>query len=185
MNVLTRRSGSLVVFYTLKSLSRWEIGLTEWIIDTFQLSGHGLPTNTNSDQVSDIRYGIGTMANDVEEAEELLVEHDYSLLNILGIARTVKKGLRKLHTFFCGFWLQEPGNRATDRKTEPVAAALQHIYPHKWQAYVMRLWDICNYNLAPTNAPWTYLMRTGLTWHPCHESRCCGARCKSLVSKST
>ena len=129
MNVLTRRSGSLVVFYTLKSLSRWEIGLTEWIIDTFQLSGHGLPTNTNSDQVSDIRYGIGTMANDVEEAEELLVEHDYSLLNILGIARTVKKGLRKLHTFFCGFWLQEPGNRATDRKTKSVAAALQHLHP--------------------------------------------------------
>ena len=39
-----------------------------------------------------IRYGIGTMTNNVEEAEKLLDGHDYNLLNILGIARTVKKG---------------------------------------------------------------------------------------------
>ena len=39
-----------------------------------------------------IRYEIGTMTNDIEEAEELLDEHSYNLLNILGISRTVKKG---------------------------------------------------------------------------------------------
>ena len=39
-----------------------------------------------------IRYGIGTMTNDMEEAEELLDDHNFSLLNILGVARTVKKG---------------------------------------------------------------------------------------------
>ena len=36
-----------------------------------------------------IRYDIGTMTNDMEEAEELLDDHDFSLLNILGVARTV------------------------------------------------------------------------------------------------
>ena len=50
-----------------------------------------------------IRYGIGTMTNDMEEAEELLDEFDYGLLNILGIARTVKTGWRKLHSTFGGF----------------------------------------------------------------------------------
>ena len=50
-----------------------------------------------------IRYGIGTMTNDMEEAEELLDVHDYNLLNILGIARTVKKGWRKLRITFGGF----------------------------------------------------------------------------------
>ena len=39
-----------------------------------------------------IRYGIGTMSNNMEEAEQLLDEFDYCLLNILGIARTVKVG---------------------------------------------------------------------------------------------
>ena len=41
---------------------------------------------------SSTRYGIGTMTNDTEEAEELLDDHNFSLLNILGIVRTVKKG---------------------------------------------------------------------------------------------
>ena len=39
-----------------------------------------------------IRYVIGIMTNGMEKAEELLDEHDYNLLNILGIARTVKRG---------------------------------------------------------------------------------------------
>ena len=47
---------------------------------------------------SSIRYGIGTMTNNMEETEELLDEYDHNLLNILGIARTVKKRWRKLHT---------------------------------------------------------------------------------------
>ena len=75
-----------------------------------------------------IRYGIGTVRNDMEEAEELLNDHDSSLLNILGIARTAKKGWKKLHTIFGGFGFR---NLATEqlicRKTEPATTALQHL----------------------------------------------------------
>ena len=39
-----------------------------------------------------ITYGIGTMANNLEEAEEVPNKTDYRTLNILGIASTVNKG---------------------------------------------------------------------------------------------
>jgi hypothetical protein len=51
------------------------------------------------------QYGLGTMTNDIEEAENTLQESDYKMLNILGVACTVTKGLRKLHTTFGGFCL--------------------------------------------------------------------------------
>ena len=52
-----------------------------------------------------IRYGIGTMTNDLEEAEEVLNKSDYNMLNVLGIASTVKKGWRHIHSTFGGFGL--------------------------------------------------------------------------------
>ena len=70
-----------------------------------------------------IRYGIGTMTNDMEEAEELLDEFDYGLLNILGIARTVKKGWRKLHSTFGGFGIM---NLATEQLIERLNLLPQH-----------------------------------------------------------
>ena len=70
-----------------------------------------------------IRYGIGTMANDMKAAEELLDDHDYNLLNILGIARTVKKGWRKLRTTFRGFGFR---NLATEQLIERLNLLLQH-----------------------------------------------------------
>ena len=63
------------------------------------------------------------MANDMEEAEELLDDHDFSLLNILGIARTVKKGWRKLHTTFSGFGFR---NLATEQLIERLNLLLRH-----------------------------------------------------------
>ena len=45
------------------------------------------------------------MTNDIKEAENALQESDYKMLNILGVACTVTKGLRKLHTTFRGFGL--------------------------------------------------------------------------------
>jgi hypothetical protein len=45
------------------------------------------------------------MTNDIEEAEKVLQESDYKMLNILGVVRAVTKGLRKLHTTFGGFGL--------------------------------------------------------------------------------
>ena len=39
-----------------------------------------------------MRYGIGTTTNNLEEAEEVLDKTDHRMLNVLGIASTVKKG---------------------------------------------------------------------------------------------
>ena len=39
-----------------------------------------------------VRYGIGTMTNDLEETEEVLDKKDHRMLNVLGLASTVKKG---------------------------------------------------------------------------------------------
>jgi hypothetical protein len=50
-----------------------------------------------------IRYGLGTMTNNIEEAASVNTKIDYKMLNILGVARTVTKGLRMLHTTFGGF----------------------------------------------------------------------------------
>ncbi len=40
-----------------------------------------------------LRYGLGTMTNDIEEATRVNSKTDYRMLKILGVARTVTKGL--------------------------------------------------------------------------------------------
>ncbi len=40
-----------------------------------------------------LRYGLGTMTNNIEAATNALNETNYKILNILGVARTVTKGL--------------------------------------------------------------------------------------------
>jgi hypothetical protein len=50
-------------------------------------------------------YGLGTMMNDLEVADNLLHEEDYRTLNVVGVARSVTKGLHCLHTTFGGFGL--------------------------------------------------------------------------------
>ena len=52
-----------------------------------------------------LRYGIGTMTNDIEEAEGLFKEQEQGLLNILGIVKNVKRELRRLQPTFGGFGL--------------------------------------------------------------------------------
>jgi hypothetical protein len=52
-----------------------------------------------------IRYGLGIMTNDIEEAESVNTKIDYKMLNVLGVTRTVTKGLQTLHTTFGGFSL--------------------------------------------------------------------------------
>ncbi len=52
-----------------------------------------------------LRYGLGTMTNNMEVAEELINKTNHRMLNILGIFRNVSTGLRKLHTTFGGFGL--------------------------------------------------------------------------------
>jgi hypothetical protein len=52
-----------------------------------------------------VRYGLGTMTNDLDVTDTLLHKEDYRMLNVLGIARSVSKCLRRLHTSFGGFGL--------------------------------------------------------------------------------
>jgi hypothetical protein len=52
-----------------------------------------------------VRYGLGTMTNDLEITNNLLHKEDYRMLNVLGVIRSVTKGLRRLHTSFGGFGL--------------------------------------------------------------------------------
>ena len=52
-----------------------------------------------------LRYELGTMTNDIDEATSVNTKTDYRMLNILGVAQTVTKGLRMLHTTFGGFGL--------------------------------------------------------------------------------
>jgi len=52
-----------------------------------------------------LRYGLGTMTNDIKEATSVNSKTDNRMLNILGVARTITVGLRTLHTTFGGFGL--------------------------------------------------------------------------------
>jgi hypothetical protein len=52
-----------------------------------------------------LRYGLGTMTNNLVVADELLHDNDYRMLNVLGIFCNVSKGLHQLHTRFGGFGL--------------------------------------------------------------------------------
>jgi hypothetical protein len=52
-----------------------------------------------------VRYGLGTMTNDLEVTDNLLHKEDYRMLNILGVVRSITKGLWHLHTSFGGFGL--------------------------------------------------------------------------------
>jgi hypothetical protein len=70
-----------------------------------------------------LRYGLGTMTNNEEEAENLLNKADYNTLNVLGIFRNVPTGLRKLHTTFGGFG---PFNLPTEQLISRVNMLFQH-----------------------------------------------------------
>ncbi len=49
-------------------------------------------------------YGLGTMTNDLEVTEAIFDKDDYDMMP-LGMARTVKRELMKLHTTFGRFGL--------------------------------------------------------------------------------
>jgi hypothetical protein len=50
-------------------------------------------------------YGFGTMTNDLEVMDGLLHNEEYRILNVLGMVRSVNKGLHCLHTTFGEFGL--------------------------------------------------------------------------------
>jgi hypothetical protein len=72
-----------------------------------------------------LRYGLGTMTNDIEPAAELLDDIDYKTLNVLGILRNVTMGLRKIHTTFGSFGLFD---LATEQLISRVNMFFQHYH---------------------------------------------------------
>jgi hypothetical protein len=72
-----------------------------------------------------IRYGIGTLTNDIEEANNLLNETEARTLSTLGVVRTATTGLRRLHTTFGGFGLF---NLATEQLISRVNLMMQHYH---------------------------------------------------------
>ena len=72
-----------------------------------------------------IRYGIGTLTNDIDTANNLLSETEAKTLIILGVVRTATTGLRRLHTTFGGFGLF---NLATEQLISRVNLLMQHYH---------------------------------------------------------
>ncbi len=52
-----------------------------------------------------VGYGLGTMTNNLEVADELLHDSDYRMLNVSGVLCNVSKELHQLHTMFGSFGL--------------------------------------------------------------------------------
>jgi hypothetical protein len=52
-----------------------------------------------------VRFGLGTMMNNLEVVDNLLHDEDYRMSNVVGMVRSVTKDLRCLHTTFGGFGL--------------------------------------------------------------------------------
>jgi hypothetical protein len=72
-----------------------------------------------------LRYGIGTMTNDIEEAEGLFKEQEQGLLNILGIAKNVKRELRRLQPTLGGFGLF---NLPMEQLVGRISLMMQHYH---------------------------------------------------------
>ncbi len=70
-----------------------------------------------------LRYGLGTMTNNITPAKKLLDNVDYNTLNVLGILCNVTKGLRKIHTTFGGFGL-------FDLPTEQLISRVNMFFQH-------------------------------------------------------
>lgn len=65
------------------------------------------------------------MTNDLGAANSLLHGKDYMMFNVLGVARNVTKGLRRLHTTFGGFRLF---NLPVEQLISRVNMLMQHCH---------------------------------------------------------
>ncbi len=94
------RGATRLTLLTLRR--RWVSGYPECQMATFQATW---PGSHRHQLWPGVRYGLGTMTNDLEVTDNLLHKEDYRMLNVLGVVRSVTKGLRRLHTSFGGFGL--------------------------------------------------------------------------------
>ncbi len=70
-----------------------------------------------------LTYGLGTMTHDTKEATPVNIKTVYRMLNILGVAQTVTKGFRTLHTTLREFGLLSV---ATEQLICQINMLLQH-----------------------------------------------------------
>jgi hypothetical protein len=70
-----------------------------------------------------LRYGLGTMTNEIKPAATPLDEVDYKTLNVLGILQNLTKGLHKIHTAFRGC-------RLFDLATEQLISRVNMFFQH-------------------------------------------------------
>jgi len=70
-----------------------------------------------------VRFGIGTMTNDLEAIANFLDKEEYETMNSLRVASTIKKGWRRLHSTFGGVGLF---NFAMEQLIERLGLLLQH-----------------------------------------------------------
>jgi hypothetical protein len=47
-----------------------------------------------------VRYGLGTMTNNLEVADNLLHDEDYRTSNVVGMISSITKGLRHAYNFW-------------------------------------------------------------------------------------
>ncbi len=78
-----------------------------------------------------LRYGLGTMTNNMDVEEKLLNKTDYKTLNVLGIFQNVYTGLRKLHTTFWRIWTIQPPNGTNHQQSQHALSALSRLHESK------------------------------------------------------
>jgi hypothetical protein len=66
------------------------------------------------------------MTNDLEATEKIFHNADYDMMPLLGVARTVKRELRKLHNLW-QIWSISSAHGAVDMQNQHAATALPHI----------------------------------------------------------
>jgi hypothetical protein len=75
-----------------------------------------------------LRYGLGTMTNNLKASETIFDKANYDMMPLLGVARTVKRKFRKLYTTFGGFGLFY---LPTERYICRINMLLQHYHCHR------------------------------------------------------
>ena len=73
--------------------------------------------------LASIRYELGTMTDDGKAVKKLLDKRNHQMMNVLGVASTIKAGWRKLHSIFGGIGLY---NFVTEQLIERLYLLLQH-----------------------------------------------------------
>jgi len=108
-------------------------------------------------------YGLGTMTNNLEATEAIFDKADYDMMPILGVARTLKSKLRKLHTTFGGFGLF---HLLTEQLICRINMLFQHYHISTALSKKLDTSFRCNYNWAHPTTRSPCHSKSGAIWLP-------------------